>query len=79
MSAGDEISKPPSNSPMPTYDPAQAASNDDCDALATHARNRLQSDPDARYRDTRRHFPFVAHRAVSDPLLLRRLVKLKGK
>ena len=31
--------------------------NDDCDALATHARNRLQSNPDARCQDSHRHFP----------------------
>ena len=40
-------------------------SNDDCDAVASHARNRLQSDRDDRCQDRRRHFPFVAQGAVS--------------
>ncbi len=43
----------------------KAVSNDDCDALASHTRNRLQSDRDDRCQDGRRHFPFVAHAGVS--------------
>lgn len=38
-----------------------AMSNDDCDALASHARNRLQTDCDDRCQDSGRHFAFVAH------------------
>jgi hypothetical protein len=45
---------------MPDLYLGKAVSNDDCDALASHARNRLQSDRDDRCQDSRRHFPFVA-------------------
>jgi hypothetical protein len=45
---------------MPELYLGMAASNDDCDALASHAGNRLQSDRDDRCQDSRRHFPFVA-------------------
>ena len=55
---------------MPGLCLGNAVFNDDCDALATHARNRLQSDPDARCQDSRRHFPFVATAAVSTRLPL---------
>ena len=37
-----------------------AVSNADCDALASHACNHLQSDCDGRCQGRRRHFPFVA-------------------
>jgi hypothetical protein len=49
----------------------EAVSNDDWDALASHARNRLQSDRDDRCQDSRRHFPFVAGAATSSRLLLK--------
>ena len=42
-----------------------AVSNVDCDALASHARNRVQSDRDDRCQDSPRHFPFVAIGALS--------------
>ena len=56
-----------------------AVSNDDCDALASHARNRLQSDRDDRCQDSRRHFPFVATGVVQPALLLRALIAPKEK
>jgi hypothetical protein len=55
---------------MPDLCLGKAVSNNDCDALATHARNRLQSDRDDCCQDSPRHFPFVAHRAVVVRLLL---------
>ena len=42
----------------------------DCDALASHARNRLQSDRDDRCQDSRRPFPFVAAAAANRRLPL---------
>jgi hypothetical protein len=56
----DESSTAPSTSPMPDLYLGKGVSNADCDALASHARNRLQSDRDDRCEDSRRHFPFVA-------------------
>ena len=41
-----------------------AVSNDDCDALASDARNRLRSDRDDSCQDSPRHFPFVAQAAT---------------
>ena len=54
---------------MPDLYLGKAVSNDDCDALASHARNRLQSDRDDRCQDSRRHCRFVANRAVLTKLL----------
>jgi hypothetical protein len=56
---------------MPDLYLGSAVSNDDCDALASHARNRLQSDRDDRSQDSRRHFPFVANAATWPSLPLR--------
>lgn len=56
----DESSTAPSNSPMPDLYVGKGVSNADCDALASHARNRLQSDRDDCCEGSRRHFPFVA-------------------
>lgn len=48
----------------------KAVSNDDRDALASHTRNRIQFDRDDRGKEDRRDFPFVAHAATPDVLLL---------
>jgi hypothetical protein len=42
---------------MPGLHLGKAVSDDDCDALATHARNRLQSDRDDRCQDSRAPLP----------------------
>jgi len=68
-SRSGRISTAPSNSPMPDLYPSKAVSKEDCAALASHARNRLQSDRNDPCQDSRRHFPFVAYRAVIARLL----------
>jgi hypothetical protein len=73
------ISKAPSNSPTPDLYLGKAVSNDDRDALATHARNRLQSDHDDRCQDSRRHFSLVAEPATKEPLLHLGSVTVKEK
>ena len=45
---------------MPHLYVGKAVSNNDCDALVSHARNRLQSDREDRCQESRRQFPFVA-------------------
>ena len=53
--------------------PRQGRLDDDCGALASDARNRLQSDRDHRCQDGRRHCPFVAARGAMTRLLRREL------
>ena len=55
---------------MPDLYLGKAVSNDDRDALASHARNPLQSERDDRCQDSRRHFSFVAGAAASPRLPL---------
>jgi hypothetical protein len=52
---------------MPDLYLSMAVSDDDCDALASHARNRLQSDRDDPCQDRRRHFPLSEGGWVSRP------------
>jgi hypothetical protein len=52
------------------YLEVQVVSNDDRDALASHVRNRLQSDHEDRCQDSRRHFSFVARAATGARVLL---------
>ena len=74
MPAPDESQQRRATRRCPTWYLGKAVSNADCDALASHARNRLRSDRDDRCQDSRRHFPFVAHGAAIAALLLWKLV-----
>jgi hypothetical protein len=58
------ISTATSDSPRPDLYLGKAVSDDDCGALASDARNRLQSDRDHRCQDGRRHCPFYALRLL---------------
>ena len=69
-SAADESQTAPSNSPIPDLYLGKAVSKEDRAALASHARNRLQSDRNDRCQGWRRHFSFVAATAVSTRLPL---------
>jgi hypothetical protein len=64
---------------MPNLYLCKAVSNDDRDAFASHARNRLESDRDDRCQDSRRHSPSVASAATTARLLLPDLDKSKQK
>ena len=55
---------------MPDLYLGKAVSNGDRYALASRARNRLQSHHDDRCQDSLRHFSFVAEAALSASLLL---------
>ena len=55
---------------MPDLYLGKAVSNDDCDALASYARNRLQSDRVDRCQESGPHFRFVAPGATRSVLLL---------
>ena len=55
---------------MPGLYLCKAESNDDCDALACHARNRLRSDCDDRCQPSLRHFPVVADTGLAAALPL---------
>jgi hypothetical protein len=49
---------------MPDLDLGNSVSNDECDAIASHARNRLRSDRHDPSQDSRRHFRCVARAAT---------------
>ena len=62
---------------MPDLNPGIGVFNDDCDALASHARNGLQSDRDDPCHDSRRHFPFIGPAVTIHRLRLPDAVGLK--